>query len=131
MSSNLRVDASGFGAALDSLLDEFSKETSDNLKAAIRAGGKKAKDTLQQTKVPGATGEYAAGWKTKMESDGYGGHSCIVYNASKPSLTHLLEMGHEKWVYGHDTGERVPAYPHIEPAYEAGVNEALRRLEHG
>lgn len=129
--SNVTVEGWGFEKAFDGLLDDFSKEVSDNLKAAVRAGGKKATDTLQQTKVPGATGEYASGWKMKTESDGYGGHACRVYNDKKPSLTHLLEFGHEKWVFGHDTGERVPAYPHIETAYEAGVGELLRRLEHG
>ena len=129
--SNTTVDISAFGSAFDGILEDFAKDCEKKHEAAVRAGGKKAKDMLQQTKVPGATGEYASGWQMKMDSESFGGKYARVHNAKKPSLTHLLELGHEKFVYDNHIGGRVPGYPHIEPAYNAAVNEMLRRLNHG
>lgn len=46
--------------------------------------------------------------------------TATVATKTEPSLTHLLEFGHEMFVHGHDTGKRVPAYPHISTAFGVG-----------
>ncbi len=52
------------------------------------------------------------------------GLKATVHNKVYP-LTHLLESGHAKWLWGRDTGETVQAFPHIEKVNE----EAQRKLE--
>lgn len=93
-------------------------------KAAIRA-----KNRLRSTPI-GHTGKYQRGWKVKKERDG-----AIVYNASRPSLTHLLENGHDVISHGIKVG-RARAIPHIKPVEEETkqyfeeliVDEIERRL---
>ena len=66
----------------------------------------------------------------KKERDG-----AIVYNASQPSLTHLLENGHDVISHGVKVG-RARAIPHIKPVEEETkqyfeeliVDEIERRL---
>ena len=66
---------------------------------------------------------YEKGWKVYHYKpvDGHG--ESVVANQNAPSLTHLIEKGHELFVYGHATGRRTKPRPHIREAYE----EAARR----
>lgn len=128
MSRGAYVDASGFGDAFEGILDDFADQCTSDAKKAVQKGGNACKRQLQGTAVPGDTGGYAGGWRMRTEYGSFGGYYVRVYNASKPSLTHLLELGHEKWVHGVDTGERVPGYEHIEPAYETGSETILKEL---
>lgn len=128
MSKGIYVDASGFGDAFEGIFDDFLRECDADVKKAVQKGGDECKKQLQATEDPRQTGEYAEGWRMRSENDFFGGYYVRVYNTSKPSLTHLLEFGHEKWVHGVDTGERVPGHPHIEPAYEAGAEKIMREL---
>ena len=124
MSKGVYVDASGFGDAFEGILDEFFAQTDIECRQAVQAGGKVAKETLQGTNDPRKTGEYAEGWAYRAELKGFGGYYVRVYNKTKPSLTHLLE-------FGHGGPSPAPAHVHIEPAYEAGAEEILRRLRDG
>jgi hypothetical protein len=128
MSKGIYVDASGFGDAFEGILDDFMDQCTLDAKKAVQKGGNACKKQLQATTDPRMTGEYAAGWRMRTDNDRFGGYYVRVYNASKPSLTHLLEFGHEKFIHGRDTGERVPAHPHIEPAYETGAETILKEL---
>lgn len=87
-----------------------------------------AKTTVKQLKSssPKKTGVYASSWIATVDDDDIGHMSVTVHNKRKYQLTHLLEKGHAKFIHGHPTGGRVRAYPHIEPAYEAGAR-VLRR----
>ena len=128
MSKGVYVDASGFGDAFEGIFDDFFDYVSRDAKNAVQKGGNACKKQLASTTVPGDTGDYASGWRMRTEYDHFGGYYVRIYNASKPSLTHLLETGHEKWVHGIDTGERVPGYKHIEPAYETGCEAMMREM---
>lgn len=121
---------SGFDDAFESIFDDFFNECKIDSKLAASAGGKACKKMLQETSDPRETGKYAAGWRMRTESDGFGGYYVRIFNASKPSLTHLLEFGHEKFIHGRDTGERVPAHPHIAKAAEHGESVMLRVMTH-
>ena len=99
----------------------------EQLRRDVQAAARATTDELRNGALtPAVTGEYAAGWGYETEVE-VGHVRATVRNRKKPGLTHLLEKGHEKFVNGVDTGERVPAYPHIEPAYEVGADR-LRRL---
>lgn len=128
MSKGIESDVAGFGAALGGILEDFYTSCDADVKRAVNRGGKDCVSKLKETEDPRATGVYASGWKMKQESSGFGGYYVRVYNVSKPSLTHLLEFGHEKFIHGRDTGERVPAHPHIELAYEAAAEKVMEEL---
>lgn len=65
---------------------------------------------------------YRDGWTSYFSDKMAFLHLCTATVATKhePNLTHLLEFGHEMFIHGHDTGKRVPAYPHISKAYDIG-----------
>lgn len=96
---------------LDSYDAEVQKVVDDTAKQIVKEGVNKLKSSS-----PKKTGEYAGGWKSRKEGNGY-----VIYNAKKPGLTHLLENGHiTRNQYG--TWKRTPAHPHIK-AVETWVND--------
>jgi hypothetical protein len=66
---------------------------------------------------------YEKGWKAYKHKPSDGHVLAVVANANAPQLTHLVEKGHELFVYGHDTGRRTKARPHIREAFEHGVGD--------
>ncbi len=130
MTDTRTVTPDGFEAAFDEIIDAYEREFERDVRKAVKKGGEACRKQLQQTNVPGATGEYAKGW-TATEEKGYSGGTFVtVHNKGRhASLSHLLENGHEKFVHGRDTGERVPAYKHIAPAYETGKEAMLEALK--
>lgn len=61
---------------------------------------------------------YEKGWKSYHHAMVDGHVEAVVANATAPGLTHLVEKGHELFVYGRDTGRRTKARPHIKQAFE-------------
>ena len=123
MSKGVVVDASGFGAAFEGILDDFFDQVSVDSKKAVSAAGKSCVAELKSTS-PSRTGEYAAGWRMRTESDRFGGYYVRIYNAAKPSLTHLLE-------FGHGGPQPAGAHPHIAPAADAAQGVMLQVIAHG
>ena len=66
---------------------------------------------------------YEKGWVAYKHKMVDGHVEAVVANKNAPGLTHLIEKGHEKFVYGHDTGERTKARPHIKQAYEHSAHK--------
>jgi hypothetical protein len=117
------VSIDGFGDALMEIVEDTVTHDDEQLRKDVSAAARATTDELRNGALtPAMTGEYAAGWAYETEED-IGHVKATVHNRRKPGLTHLLEKGHEKFVNGTDTGERVPAYPHIEPAYEVGADK--------
>lgn len=61
---------------------------------------------------------YEKGWKVYHHQMRDGHAESVVANKNAPSLTHLIEKGHELFVFGRDTGRRTQPRPHIRQAYE-------------
>lgn len=93
-----------------------------DLKTSSPGAGGKASSYLPGGKR--VTGGYAKSWRIKNKDDGEGSYRTTVYS-SKPGLTHLLEKGHAKFVFGTYIGGRTRAFPHIAPAFEKGKEELL------
>lgn len=97
------------------------RETTDE---TIRDIAKESKDQLKiEGDFQNRTGRYRKGWKVTFNEDRFG-IQAVIHNKVY-QLTHLLESGHAKWLFGRDTGEEVQAFPHIEKVNE----ETHRRLE--
>ena len=70
---------------------------------------------------------YEKGWVAYKHKAVDGHVEAVVANKNAPGLTHLIEKGHELFVYGHDTGRRTKARPHIKEAYENAANKHFGR----
>lgn len=116
------IDASRLANAISQELKTYTAEVSqeiESLKEQVINEG------LQEIKAssPRNRGKYAAGWRKTNY-----GSAIVLYNATKPSITHLLEKGYAK-----RNGGRVAAKPHIQPVeesiiknFEDGVERVIR-----
>lgn len=123
MAKGVTVDASGFAAAFEGILDDFFNDTQVNNQKAVSATGRELVSELKATS-PSQTGKYAAGWRMRTEFDHFGGYYVRVYNVTKPTLTHLLE-------FGHGGPQPAGAHPHIAPAADTAQGNLMQRLAHG
>lgn len=109
-------------SAIVEMVSENIDENERILAQNIKEAGDDCANELKSTS-PRRTGEYASGWKNNFRGGEYGHAVSVIANHTKPSLTHLLENGHELFYMGHDTGRRTRAFKHIEPAYEHAADE--------
>lgn len=70
---------------------------------------------------------YEKGWVAYKYEMRDGHVEAVVANKNAPGLTHLIEKGHELFVYGHDMGRRTKPRPHIKDAYEHAANKYFGR----
>ena len=118
---------------LTKILDQFKKEEQEKINKIYRSVASAAVRDLK-ARSPRKRGDYASGWKSKQEKTGLTGNklSITIYNAKKPSLTHLLEKGH---VVANQYGaprrgkRRVAGQKHIATVEEKFNRELVRRLE--
>lgn len=110
---------------LTKILDEYEDEMVEELSRIAETVAKNTRKLLKRTSPRGSSERhYADGWSVKKGKQLNGGVNVVVYNRTKPQLTHLLEKGHAKV-----GGGRVEAIPHIAPAEKRGVEEFLKRVE--
>lgn len=103
------------GGSIESVIKDAFKITdtvvNESALACAQTVARRAQRMLKAAPI-GGSGKYNRGWRVKKEKDG-----AIVYNASQPSLTHLLENGHDVISHGVKVG-RARAIPHIKPVEE-------------
>lgn len=122
MAKKLRSDSMVIEIA--KALQEYSEMVAEDVKKIAKKAAKEAVDDIKSTS-PKKTGEYASGWKSKIEKEDSAGINIKIFNAKRPWLTHLLEKGHAK-----RGGGRVEGIPHIKPAEEKAIKafeEGIRR----
>lgn len=116
-SARVRCDVNDFYSTLMEMVQETADEDQEALETNVKAAADNCVSILRKKKWKTGA-KYSAGWGSDYRVGPEGHARAVVHNTSQPSLTHLLENGHEMFINGHDTGRRVPAYKHIEPAYE-------------
>lgn len=112
-----KVKVDGLAKAIAAELAAYDQEVTDGLKKEVRQVAKEMVTQLKQTS-PRDSGEYASGWKAKVEHESAQDIRERVYNAKKTSLTHILENGHAKV-----NGGRVEGTPHIGPAEQQAADK--------
>ena len=105
-------------AQLMEILNGYAIETKEILNEDLKKAAQTARKEIRQN-APQQSGKYKKGWTYKKTENGY-----IVYNASQPWKTHLLENGHAK-----RGGGRVRAIKHIKPAAEKSITQLLKDLK--
>lgn len=115
------------GEQVASILDEYAKEVREEATKVIKdVAEETAKKVAEASPVSDARGRhYAKGWKVKsVHTAGVADDDVVVYNATKPQLTHLLENG---WVMRN--GERHQGVPHISKGEEWAESVIVQRIE--
>ena len=108
---------------MEKILAEYTKEVKRATNNSIDVVAKQVVSKLKSKTWKKKVGRnYSAGWRLKRERGSNGINDVIVYNATNPQLTHLLENGHDV-VNAKGKVGRAPAYPHIGPAEEWASNE--------
>lgn len=76
------------------------------------------------------TQHYADGWTAERAKDKFGTDRVVVFNQTKPTLTHLLENGHRGYPLKNGGRTRdVPGKKHISPTQKWAEKEAMKELE--
>lgn len=118
------VSANDFSGAVTNILKDWSADVLEETNEAVKDVATEARDELKvEGKFENRSGKYRKGWKVTFTELRYGLEATVHNKVYQ--LTHLLESGHAKWLWGRDTGETVQAFPHIEKVNE----EAQRKLE--
>lgn len=122
MSKYVKVD--DFNGAVTSILKDFSNDVLEQTNEAVKDVATEARDELKvEGDFQNRSGKYRKGWRVTFTELRYGIEATVHNKVYQ--LTHLLESGHAKWLWGRDTGGTVQAFPHIEKVNE----EAQRKLQ--
>jgi hypothetical protein len=80
----------------DELMNELKFYTDEVVDKSDKIIKKKSKELAEKISVdsPEDSGEYKKGWKVQKVQNNAMNTEYVVYQAKKPSLTHLLENGH-------------------------------------
>lgn len=109
---------------LGRILDEYMDDVEETASKVINQVAKEAAQKLKDTSPGDKAGKYASGWTVKKGKK----LNAVVYNATRPGLTHLLEESHPiRNQYG--TWGRSTAQPHIAPVREWAEEEVVKRIE--
>ena len=117
------IKVSDLAQAVAQELADYSQDVTDGVKKEVKQVAKDVVAELKQTS-PRNTGDYAKGWKSRVEYESPEDIRVRVYNSKKPQLTHLLENGHAK-----QNGGRVNGIPHIGPAEQRAEDSLEGRVK--
>ena len=118
------VPVNDFTGEVTKILKSWSTEVMEETNEAVKDVATEARDELKvEGDFENRSGKYRKGWKVTFTELRYGLEATVHNKVYQ--LTHLLESGHAKWLWGRDTGGTVQAFPHIEKVNE----EAQRKLE--
>lgn len=112
------MSSNGLEINLSKFMSEYKKEFAESVETAMTETAKETVALLKETS-PKKTGDYAKGWTMKKN-----GKDIVVYNKTRPSLTHLLENGHPL-----RNGGRARAFKHIEPAEKFAQETFEKKLK--
>lgn len=118
------VNINDLANEITSAVREYTEDVSTSIAKKV---DEVAKKVLKETKqmAPKRTGEYARTFKITKE-DTFGSTKRIIWNKKHYRRVHLLEFGHAKV-----NGGRVPAYPHLRPAYDkhaANLDDEIKKI---
>ena len=128
-----KVKIDGLADAVMKELQEYSEETTENIKNNVMDAGKVCLYAVRE-KSPVRFKKYRRGWKLKKVHESYNDIRVRVQNPSCYQLTHLLEDGHD--LVAHKKGKypgkvlgRVKGKAHIEPAEKLAETKLMKDVK--
>ena len=111
--------------AMDKLLTEYDKEIRETLNEQVQEVGTDTVKYLKKKSPRSSKGKrhYATGWKDDVDITWHG-TSLIIYNKTKPQLTHLLNTG-----YVRRDGRRIAGDKHIDYAEDYANDLLIQKVE--
>lgn len=119
-------------AQLQEILEDYTAEVKKTVNDAMDTVSKEGVQKLKSTspKRSGKGKHYANGWAVKKARGSLGIDDVLIYNKTKPQLTHLLENGHVI-ANAHGTYGRVNGTKHIAPVEEWAAEELPAEIIRG
>lgn len=119
MSDSIKISSDQLAQAMQDVLGQYAEDAGEIVEDEVKKAADEAVKTITSL-APVGSGKYAKSWKVQKLTKTSGGIQATV-GASKPyyRLTHLLEHGHYKVLWGKDVGGEVAPRPHIRPGEEA------------
>lgn len=134
--ADVTCDVNDFYENVMEMFEAFVEECEDDLQRDVYAAADDAAKDLKDDVGKWSQAEdidgrealtYEKGWVAYKYAMRDGHVEAVVANKNAPGLTHLIEKGHELFVYGHDTGRRTKPRPHIKEAYERAAQKHFGR----
>lgn len=117
---------------LNALFFSYGQDVNEVVDDAMMEVAKGAEQKLSSVKTfspnGSPTGEYSKDWDILVEPVRRFTRRFVVHNVDHYQLTHLLESGHSKYLWGRKTGETVPGYSHIAPVNEWAQKEIVKEV---
>lgn len=123
----MKVSIDGLADAIMKELNAYEGEVVVATKRAVEKTAEECRQDISKN-APERTGKYAKSWEKKLAFSSAKENRYTIYSTNY-QLTHLLEYGHKKWVWGHYTGGQVPAKPHIRPAQEQAEKNLVAEIK--
>lgn len=118
------IKVSDFTGSVTNIYKSYASSVQEEVNEAVKDVAGQARDQLKvEGDFKNGSGKYRKGWRITFNETRFGLEATIHNKVYQ--LTHLLESGHAKWLWGRSTGETVQAFPHIEKVNE----EAQKKLE--
>lgn len=125
-------DAVDLRRQINDVLLAYGMAVDETMQQVIDDVSKQAVLELRANSMENGWKNYARGWVYESKADRKGVRRNILYNKKYGQLTHLLENGHEKILWGKkpvSTGTRVPGKKHIEPVSQMIEKELPKEIE--
>lgn len=122
-------DAADLRRTIDEVLVGLGFNVETEMKAVLFNVSKEAVKKLKEESQKHGWKNYANSWTYEKKPDKKGHMNYVLYNKKYGPLTHLLENGHEKVLWGKSTGQRVDGVKHIEPVNAWLEEEVPKAIE--
>lgn len=125
MANNNSIYHDSLVKQLQKALEEVQGEVENSVNKTLIESAKNTVKALKQAspKSKGSGKHYANGWTYGFEADWSGTH-VVIYNNTKPQLTHLLNNG-----FIMRNGQRHSGDGHIDEAEEIAIRDVERGLK--
>lgn len=118
-----KIGINEFRSAVNEILEEYGAAAKEAVEAGCSETAKDASKKLQSAGKFKGGKEYRKGWTSKVEQTRLGAVA-VVYNKTKPGLSHLLEFGHAL-----RDGGRSTAFNFIAPIDAELGDELIENIE--
>lgn len=133
MSRRKKIKPIDLTNAVEEILATYGDDVFDVLGDAIKETSEKAMDELRSVNTfsprGNPTGAYSSDWDYKQVQVSRLKTEAVVYNQNHYRLTHLLESGHAKWLWGRQGQGRVQGYEHIRPVNDMAQEMVVEKVK--